>query len=176
MEMLKNLIDGTIELEFIKKKVKHELDGHALDSLKFYMDRDEIRDVIVTGLCNELVAEPLDMNKKKIVFHFAKEVGFNVPTSWFQMLKKQHAPKWFLEKYPVKERVVKKVIRDEQEVVVEVSAVYPKLPIVFSGNEKLEYHVCINQKDPCFVDREKLKGKAEVRFFYYNYVVMSEDE
>lgn len=46
------------------------------------------------------------------------------PASWWQMLKRDHAPKWFLKRYPVKVVVLKRY---------EVRADYPEL--IYPGKE-----------------------------------------
>lgn len=41
-----------------------------------------------------------------------KNITYRTPTNWFQMLKRDHAPAWFLARFPVKEKVETVEIKD----------------------------------------------------------------
>src|SRR6187431_3365644 len=79
----------TVILEKIRFKVAQVF---TRKELNFRSHVDGWVDHISNGFTYQLTAEVLGERKK---------FPINIPTSWFQMFKKEYFPKWLLKKYPV---------------------------------------------------------------------------
>ena len=115
-------------LEIARRYVARKLPDYSMNTDRMHLEiRDMVEEMAKTlVLCEDLPIEPLE--------EFSTEVVFQVPSSWFQMLKKEHAPLWFLKRYPIKYDSIRRKVK------VKMSAAYPKLPIAFPKYGGYRFH------------------------------------
>jgi hypothetical protein len=130
MAYLKDMERSDVVIEFLRRAAIEELPP------QYHVNGDrvvvEIRDVLTrlakqVILCEDLPAEPLEK--------FTATAHWSVPSSWWQMFKRDVMPAWFKEKWPVEER------EQSKQVEVKMYAVYPRLPYAFPkyGEYKFSY-------------------------------------
>lgn len=80
-------------------------------------------DPTMGDLCYQLTAYV--MSEKVHEGEYTKSFTFNFPTDWWQMWKGEHAPKWFVKRWPIAMDTVTKTVT----VNVEHWVGYPELPM-----------------------------------------------
>ena len=81
-----------IPIMFEKKVSKLDVRLHMPEVHRFY-------DALTDSVVYQFRAYVLGESQKPITFD-------SVPTSWWQMLKRDHAPRWFVKRFPVKSKTV----------------------------------------------------------------------
>lgn len=85
------------ELEMIPVMFEHKLNRH--DVIFHHPQVHRFYDEMTNLVTHQFRAYVLGETQKPIQFEA-------YPTSWWQMLKRDHAPKWFLNRFPVKSKTV----------------------------------------------------------------------
>lgn len=106
-----------IILERLRQQAVVAFSGHALNSLSIESHRDMLLDRMNYVITQELPAEKIEER--------TKEVFFEYPTNCIEMFKEQYMPNWFLNKFPVRKKTVKKTVKFKKY------AAYPKLKHIF---------------------------------------------
>lgn len=103
-------------LSRLRQVAKMSLGDHAIDKMDLRVLRDDMTDSILFALRTEVMTERLSDREKTIIFEY--------PATWWEHLKKEMAPRWFLKRYPVKFSKYTQKIRFEE------IALYPMLPAI----------------------------------------------
>lgn len=98
------------ELEMIPVMFQHKLNRH--DVMLHHPEVRRYYDAMTDSVAYQFRAYVLGETQKPITFDA-------FPTSWWQMLKRDHAPKWFLKRFPVKSKAV----------TIDAKVLYPDLKI-----------------------------------------------
>lgn len=81
--------------------------------------------------------------EKKVTVSFKEKVHFPTPTSWWQMLKRDSFPRWYLRRWPSRETHVTKIARGTRHVLVEQFATFPMSPLrtppKYQGSHAVRY-------------------------------------
>lgn len=91
-----------INLNRIRVEAEECISGEALHNLTLSKVEDDMSMHLWLKLRTEILAEKLQETTKVMIIE--------VPTSWWQMLKRDVFPKWFIALYPVKNRTIKDTV------------------------------------------------------------------
>lgn len=73
-------------------KLQNTLGRYSMENLEVMFQDDDILDKMILKFQTYIMTDNL-VEKY--------ELKYKTPSNWFQMLKESHAPKWYLDKYPV---------------------------------------------------------------------------
>jgi len=93
----KTITQNKITLEKIRKGVAVQIGYTSLESMDFTMMEDMIRGKIIQASF-DVLASKIHEDRTTVYFHY------KTPLNWVEHLKKDKAPKWLLNRYPVKYR------------------------------------------------------------------------
>lgn len=91
-----------LQLEALTIRLKQVLSEHLL-SAKVDAALDAWSDRIIVSVQGYIWQEKLE--------DLTVPVSFRVPTTWWQMLKRDYAPAWFIDRFPVRMKTVTKKVR-----------------------------------------------------------------
>ncbi len=119
-----------VTLEFMRRYVATVIpDSHMMNVERIRLEMQPMLERMANQLvlCEDLPIEPLK--------EFEATAHFYHPSSWWQHFKKDIAPKWFIERFPIKDT------RHTRKVTVKMAAAYPRLPVAFPkyGEYKFVY-------------------------------------
>ena len=86
----------TITLKKLKVGISYALGKDIIDSMQF----DEYNDALTNNIIHRLEFEVL--SNKIVDDKYTFQLEFKYPATWFQYLKQDKFPKWFIKKYPVR--------------------------------------------------------------------------
>lgn len=104
-----------VTLEQLKVHASTQITGQMLERLEFNAYRDDLFDRLVIQLKTSVLGHP---------FFIQHQLSEERPDGWFQYLKRAHAPRWFLRRWPVVHKL------HERTVSFPVTAVFPEAPAV----------------------------------------------
>lgn len=106
----------SVLLEMGRRYIATEFPDYAMNNDNMYLEMRTMVEKMATQLvlCEDLPLEPLKTFEAKTTFYY--------PKTWWQKLKEDHFPNWYLERWPVEKEAT------ERKVTVKMSAAYPKLP------------------------------------------------
>lgn len=123
---------GTLLVERLAYAVQREFspsflaEMDAAPEIRTAVFEDALGSMIVQ-LRADVLAEKLA--EETFTVSFKEPVYFFVPTSWWQMLKRNHFPRWWLRRWPHKETHITKFARGTREVSVQQFALFPFSPL-----------------------------------------------
>lgn len=85
-----------VTLERLRKYASKRVGASLADSMEIHRQVDIALEGLVYTLTASVLASKLADDKYTAHFYY------KVPATWFQHLKKAHAPKWFKNRYPVR--------------------------------------------------------------------------
>lgn len=101
-------------------------DMNGLPEVRLQVFEEALGDMMVE-LRAYLLAEKLA--DETITVSFKEPVHFFMPSSWWQMLKRDHFPKWWLRRWPHGETYITKHAFGTREVAVQQFAAFPMSPL-----------------------------------------------
>lgn len=104
-----------VVLKRIKQVAKMSFGSSVLEEMDLRSIRDHMTDSIIFALRTSVMAETLSDREKEVVFEY--------PSSWWQWLKKDKFPQWFLKRFPVQYTKTSEKVRFEE------IALYPNLAL-----------------------------------------------
>ncbi len=112
-------LDAAHYREVVLDRVKVASRGH--------ITREALADRAEVSLMLDMVTDSLIVNLESFVLgHDRKTVRWQLveyrPASWWEYLKRRHAPRWFLDRYPVKHQ------RHERTLSLPLRSLYPEAP------------------------------------------------
>lgn len=113
--------------EKIAKSASFTASPSIMDQLEIHQQRDFLTDGIVYTITTNILRQKIHEDKEKIAFIYS------FPSNWWEHLKADHAPQWFIKKYPIKYTEHRK----ERTLTFTRYAEYPKANILVQENKKL---------------------------------------
>lgn len=98
----------------------------ALPDIRTAVFEDALGSMVVQ-LRADILSEKLA--EETFTISFKEPVYFFMPTSWWQMLKRDHFPKWWLRRWPYGEKYITKHARGTRKVSVQQFALFPMSPL-----------------------------------------------
>lgn len=165
-------------LEQLKISAKAYFDGHAFHYLE--VEKEKVIKDVYQGLEYQLSTWALaeNLSSEKTHINIFKPMEFNIdfvssaPRSWWQMLKRDYFPKWFVRKFPVKykddrhSRKVRTQVRIDGDISCNVKSAYPKLPEIYPrcGDNVIVAERPMVSLDLKNIKIEKKDGRSEVEY------------
>ena len=130
----------TLTLDTFKVYAKALIDKQTIQSipnLEAHMQYEGER--LAIELRKMVLAEKLA--NQEIRVRFVETTRFYFPSSVWQHFKRNHAPKWFLRRWPVKEECTERTLARTKTVEVEQFATFPMSPIRMPEDRRGPYVV-----------------------------------
>lgn len=120
-----------ILLEKVKVAAGHTIGASTLRDMRVVTDLDRVTQQLYVTLSTSVLTQKLCEDKYEV----SDEKSVEVPYGAWQMFKRDHMPKWFVEKFPVKYRYIP--VHFHKTIEITRRATYPKANMIIQGDREL---------------------------------------
>jgi hypothetical protein len=118
-------------LEKVKVAAGHTIGAATLHDMRLSADMEPIANQLYVTLTTSVLAQKLCEDKYEV----SDQKNVEVPFGAWQMFKRDHMPKWFVKKFPVRYRYIP--VHFHKTIEITRRATYPQSNMVIQGDREL---------------------------------------